>query len=71
MMHQEHLELIHEFVEVIKEIQPNYVRVQDPGFITFFKQSCPDLNVIFSQEMGNANIHSVKAYASQVTRQAV
>ena len=32
-------------------------------------QSCPDTNVTFSQEMGNANIHSVKAYASQVTRQ--
>ena len=39
MMHQEHLELIDEFVEVAKEIQPNYVRVQDPGFITFTKLS--------------------------------
>ena len=69
MMHQEHQDLLTDFADLMKQLKPDFIRVQDAGLITFFQQHCPLIKVTFMQEMGNANTESVKAYSKQVARQ--
>lgn len=69
ILHQQDIAGLKPFAVGINQLKPDYIRIQDPGLISFFKLNCPTIKLTYIQEMGNANTQSIQAYAGHTARQ--
>ncbi len=63
-MHNRDVEKLPQFVQTLKELQPDGVLIADPGVFQFVKQNAPELNLFVSTQANICSAQAVKFWQS-------